>query len=484
MPASLRDLFLQSHDTSSTVPYLYFVTTEVWNNDVRQGGNDPNSKEWQKQRLLLMVIESPINLRGTITDVDITTVESEEMQVFHSVLPAKPEATFLTFPYKDSGTRINGATSGLYIFDNEFFKFQNKGDELREVFNHDFVHAPSRRKKPYKSVTFNYISYQGIKQDVETYTYQLWLNDCHMNFIFRWLMRNSSLNLVTASEVMDTMVTVCVQRFFKMDLSKATMNPARPDVNMSVIHVYLDTHVDILYKKFLFFTQNDGNSHWWGWVAINPWYHLTKILQRQEEIQGKKNISKVQLENKYVSGLLACDGMNPKRNTKDALCFVWFLNLALAYRDMMVEGVYKNFNLGNHTAKSYWLMGCCGPFGIIDIDLLGKITFPTLRLDNKIQPKQHDGWNCGIIWCLFVYNMMQQASVPYDFKFDKKQRHLLPIDIGIGKTWIHPDIYSQYIENNRAMDEKTKEKQKLHESYLYSAVQEEIVILLERLRYL
>ena len=50
--------------------------------------------------------------------------------------------------------------------------------------------------------------------------------------------------------------------------------------------------------------------------------------------------------------------------------------------------------------------------------------------------------------------MMQQASVPYDLKFDPKQRNLLPIDIGIGKTWIHPDIYAQYIAKNRVLDEK------------------------------
>ena len=106
--------------------------------------------------------------------------------------------------------------------------------------------------------------------------------------------------------------------------------------------------------------------------------------------------------------------MNPHRNTNDCLCFIWFLNLASAYRDMMVEGVYKSFSIGNHTAKSYWLMGCCGPFGIIDCELLGNFSFPLLHLDKKIQPKQHDGWNCGIICCLFVYNIMQQALVPYE----------------------------------------------------------------------
>ena len=110
-----------------------------------------------------MILDSPINLRGTVTDVDITTVESEEMKVFHSVLFVKDHATFLTFPYKDCGNQINGATDGLFIFDNEFFKFQDEGDELCEMFNHNITSSATYRKIPYQSVLVNYISYQSIK---------------------------------------------------------------------------------------------------------------------------------------------------------------------------------------------------------------------------------------------------------------------------------------------------------------------------------
>src|SRR5690349_4694260 len=96
------------------------------------------------------------------------------------------------------------------------------------------------------------------------------------------------------------------------------------------------------------------------------------------------------------------------------------LNLASAYRDMMADGCYKEFDLRNHTPESYWLMGCCGPFGILDKNLLGKITFPIFKLHNNIKPKQYNGCNCGVIWCLFILDIMQQALNTYDFELNKK----------------------------------------------------------------
>ena|SRR5687768_6868374 len=96
------------------------------------------------------------------------------------------------------------------------------------------------------------------------------------------------------------------------------------------------------------------------------------------------------------------------------------------------EGVYTDSNINHHTPKSYWVIGCCGPFGIVDKNLLGKITFPLLKVDDRIKPKQNDNFNCGVIWCLFIHDMMQQASVPYTFSLDRHWT-LLPINIGIGK---------------------------------------------------
>ena len=81
---------------------------------------------------------------------------------------------------------------------------------------------------------------------------------------------------------------------------------------------------------------------------------------------------------------------------------------------MMAEDLYGKFILENHTPESYWLRGCCGPFGILDKNLLGKITFPFLKIDNRLKPKQFDSCNCGVIWCLFMMDIIQQALTTYD----------------------------------------------------------------------
>ena len=119
---------------------------------------------------------------------------------------------------------------------------------------------------------------------------------------------------------------------------------------------------------------------------------------------------------KYVCGLLACDAVET-RTAKHSFDVIWFLNLALAYRDMMAKDLYGKFVLKYHTPESYWLMGCCGPFGILDKNLLGKITYPMLKNYSRLKPKQFDSCNCGVICCLFMMDIMQQALTTYDFDF-------------------------------------------------------------------
>ena len=142
----------------------------------------------------------------------------------------------MTFPYKDCGNQINGATEGLYILDNRFFKFQDKGDELCEMPIHTITSSASYRKMPYQSVIVNYLSFKSLKEDLESESYNLWLNDIHMNFLSQWLARNIGSECVMASKVIDTMVTVSAQRFFEKDFTNASVNLSVPDVNMHVIH--------------------------------------------------------------------------------------------------------------------------------------------------------------------------------------------------------------------------------------------------------
>ena len=72
-----------------------------------------------------MKLTSIVNLRGSNVDVDISTMESDEMKVFHSVLPTKDSSYFLTFQFKECAGRINSSTQGLTILDHPFFKFHS-----------------------------------------------------------------------------------------------------------------------------------------------------------------------------------------------------------------------------------------------------------------------------------------------------------------------------------------------------------------------
>ena len=153
---------------------------------------------------------------------------------------------------------------------------------------------------------------------------------------------------------------------------------------------------------------------------------------------------------------------------------------------MMAENLYDKFNIKNHNARSYYIMGCCGPFGILDIEHPEKISFLLLHLDNQIILKQKDGVNCGVIWCLFIYDLMQQAFTLFDFELDKKKkRNVLPIKIGIGKTWIQPSVFSGYLNSAKEQPKSKNElNQVLHEIALFKLFRKEIVVCLEQLRYL
>ena len=142
---------------------------------------DPLLAEWQAQRLLLLKITSLIH-QGSCIDVDIPTVESEEMKVFYSVLPTKDYATFLIFPFKESAGRINDATEGLIIFNHPFFKFRNEGEELRGMDFADMESNVSHKKKPFSSVKIPYIKYQEYKEDIVNQNYNLWLKGDIIDF--------------------------------------------------------------------------------------------------------------------------------------------------------------------------------------------------------------------------------------------------------------------------------------------------------------
>jgi hypothetical protein len=87
-------------------------------------------------------------------------------------------------------------------------------------------------------------------------------------------MRDTNSPIIEASEIVSNLVTWQVQLLFNYERDQEHLFPFA----MNQIHRYLSTHLDILSKKFVFFSHNEKDNHWWGWVAINPWVQIAKIL--------------------------------------------------------------------------------------------------------------------------------------------------------------------------------------------------------------
>src|SRR5687767_11483718 len=102
-------------------------------------------------------------------------------------------------------------------------------------------------------------------------------------------MRNISSKHIRASEIINTIVTASVKQLFYSDFKKALREPYENKVNLQMhqVHLYLNSHMDILFKKNILFTHNDNNQHWWGWVAINPWCFILKVVQKQKFVKER-----------------------------------------------------------------------------------------------------------------------------------------------------------------------------------------------------
>ena len=92
-------------------------------------------------------------------------------------------------------------------------------------------------------------------------------------------MRNTKLKHAIANENIDTLVTLIVKSFLRSIIYE---NPDQNSLLLSLnqIHVYLDSHSNLLPKMLICFSHNETEEHWWGWVAANPPYHVLKIPQK------------------------------------------------------------------------------------------------------------------------------------------------------------------------------------------------------------
>ena len=127
---------------------------------------------------------------------------------------------------------------------------------------------------------------------------------------------------------------------------------------------------------------------------------------------------------------------------------------------MYLEGYLNQFEHMHHTPKSYWMIGCRGPFGIIDYNREEQIIYKILSLHDAIEPTQLDNCNCGVIWCLFVYDMMMQAAILYTYNNMYTNDHIL-ITTKLDKTWTDSSFSNSLIGSlDVTLESEIIEKQK------------------------
>lgn len=94
LPERLQKLHHSSQLTDNKGPYVHYVTPEVWAAEIISDKGDPNSKFYQRQRLQLMHLDTRLNMDKNKIVMDITTVQSNDVHVVHSVIPGRADSYF------------------------------------------------------------------------------------------------------------------------------------------------------------------------------------------------------------------------------------------------------------------------------------------------------------------------------------------------------------------------------------------------------
>lgn len=173
----------------------------------------------------------------------------------------------------------------------------------------------------------NVKTYSDLSQDVKTNQFRYCLNDEVLDFLFCWMKRNEDLIVVQASEIVHTIVTKAVQRFYLVDCKNS--KNANQVQSIKTSHLYLSTHLDLLTRKFVLFIVNEDQQHWRGWTAINPWVKISRSHCECAKFYADNQKVAFEDYDGIVNVFLSCDGLNSK-GQHDADSVIWFLNIASA----------------------------------------------------------------------------------------------------------------------------------------------------------
>ena len=129
------------------------------------------------------------------------------------------------------------------------------------------------------------------------------MNDELIHFVSTWIFRDSSSVHVRDMEFVNPYVSKAV-----CDLCQSNVGPvdALPVGSANVVHSYLKSSATLVWKRFVFFTVNEHNQHWWGMVAVNPWKAILQQTFDKDTFDDEKQYNQVVLS---MCGTIIVDGL-------------------------------------------------------------------------------------------------------------------------------------------------------------------------------
>ena len=293
---------------------------------------------------------------------------------------------------------------------------------------------------------------------------KMWMNDELIHFVATWMFRDASSNRTRDMEFVNPYVSQAV-----CDICRSNAGPPGDEPRQAgfanIVHQYLTASSDLIWKRFVFFTVNENNKHWWGIVAVNPWkaviqshvlpdtfdereqYDLflssmcgsiivdglepaqVKIRQKYKEYtddddhdssdddryhRRKQHYINLKLDEEYIDSDTEIE--EEVRSHTDTHPLIWLLNMASLYRDLSALKTLDKLHPTRMSSREYWMLGVRGPFGIVSAGWNRAADFPcyfpVITVPRYMLPRQVDEYNCGLVWMSFVFDFIitQQSA--------------------------------------------------------------------------
>ena len=364
---------------------------------------------------------------------------------------------YTSYPFNVISGVLNASIGDLIIMGHPCIKHQDDNVFILKSL------SSSRTSRPLHGETGHYVRREGradiyhSTMDRFTSDDRMWMNDELIHFVSTWIFRDSSSVHVRDMEFVNPYVSKAV-----CDLCQSNVGPvdALTVGSANVVHSYLRSSSTLVWKRFVFFTVNEHNQHWWGMVAVNPWKAILQQTFDKDTFDDEKQYNQVVLS---MCGTIIVDGLesdslntlwewslqcenrkkkDPKnsedseddddtndsddsflyyrdsdtaqeedvRAYSDTYPLIWFLNMASLYQDMASLKILGELDPNKIGTRNYWLLGVRGPFGVVATGFHKESElpcyFPVINVPRYMLPQQVDGYNCGLVWLSFVLDFV------------------------------------------------------------------------------